>query len=154
MQTTTIRTIGAHDGQEVRVRGWLYNKREKGKLVFLIVRDGTGYLQAVVFQPEGGSSVFERCSQVPQASALERTGVPGACGDGVWPRLLLRADLPRREVEDAPAPHRVLDGGAGGGVRGAPGSSRPGGGLRRRPRGAGPGPLPRRAQDPRARHGQ
>jgi len=51
MQTTTIRTIGAHEGCLVRVQGWLYNKREKGKLAFLIVRDGTGYLQAVAFQP-------------------------------------------------------------------------------------------------------
>ena len=47
MQTTTIKAIGAHEGKDARIRGWLYNKREKGKLVFLIVRDGTGYLQAV-----------------------------------------------------------------------------------------------------------
>ena len=75
MQTTTIRTIGDHDGQEVRVRGWLYNKREKGKLAFLIVRDGTGYLQAVAFQPEVGPSVFETCQKVTQESSLEVTGV-------------------------------------------------------------------------------
>ena len=75
MHTTTIRTIGAHDGQEVRVRGWLYNKREKGKLAFLIVRDGTGYLQAVAFQPEVGPSVFETCQKVTQESSLEVTGV-------------------------------------------------------------------------------
>ena len=75
MHTTTIRTIGAHDGQEVRVRGWLYNKREKGKLAFLIVRDGTGYLQAVAFQPEVDPSVFEACQKVTQESSLEVTGV-------------------------------------------------------------------------------
>src|SRR5437667_50676 len=73
MHTTTIRTIGAHDGQEVRVRGWLYNKREKGKLAFLIVRDGTGYLQAVAFQPEVGPSVFEACQKVTQESTLFQT---------------------------------------------------------------------------------
>ena len=51
MTHASISTIGRHEGQEVSVQGWLYNKREKGKLAFLIVRDGTGYLQAVAFQP-------------------------------------------------------------------------------------------------------
>src|SRR6266704_784511 len=74
MHTTTIRTIGAHDGQEVRVRGWLYNKREKGKLAFLIVRDGTGYLQAVAFQPEVPPGVFEACQKITQESSLEIEG--------------------------------------------------------------------------------
>src|SRR5215467_2831160 len=75
MQTTTIRTIGAHEGREVRVQGWLYNKREKGKLAFLIVRDGTGYLQAVAFQPEVEPVVFEACQKVTQESSLEVTGL-------------------------------------------------------------------------------
>ena len=75
MHTTLIRAIGAHDGQEVLVRGWLYNKREKGKLVFLIVRDGTGYLQAVAFQPEVDPAVFEACQKVTQESSLDVSGV-------------------------------------------------------------------------------
>jgi len=74
VQTTTIRRIGAHEGQDVRVRGWLYNKREKGKLAFLIVRDGTGYLQAVAFQPEVLPGVFEACQKVTQESSLEVEG--------------------------------------------------------------------------------
>ncbi|HKB07198.1 MAG TPA: asparagine--tRNA ligase [Candidatus Polarisedimenticolia bacterium] len=72
--TTTIKAIGAHEGGDVRVRGWLYNKREKGKLVFLIVRDGTGYLQAVAFQPEVPPEVFEACQKVTQESSLEVEG--------------------------------------------------------------------------------
>src|SRR6266850_6315671 len=75
MDSAIIRSIGRHDGQEVRVRGWLYNKREKGKLVFLIVRDGTGYLQAVAFQPEVDHAVFEACQKVTQESSLEVTGI-------------------------------------------------------------------------------
>src|SRR5215510_11591477 len=74
MRTTTIRTIGAHEGHEVRVQGWLYNKREKGKLAFLIVRDGTGYLQAVAFQPEVSAGVFEACQKVTQESSLDVEG--------------------------------------------------------------------------------
>jgi asparaginyl-tRNA synthetase len=74
VQTAVIRRIGAHEGGEVRVRGWLYNKREKGKLVFLIVRDGTGYLQAVAFQPEVPAPVFEACQKVTQESSIEVEG--------------------------------------------------------------------------------
>jgi len=74
MITTTIRQIGRHEAQEARVRGWLYNKREKGKLQFLIVRDGTGYLQAVAFQPEVPPAVFEDCQRVTQESSIEVTG--------------------------------------------------------------------------------
>jgi asparaginyl-tRNA synthetase len=72
--TTTIKAIGAHEGGEVRIRGWLYNKREKGKLVFLIVRDGTGYLQAVAFQPEVPPGVFEACQKATQESSIEVEG--------------------------------------------------------------------------------
>jgi asparaginyl-tRNA synthetase len=71
---STIRGLGAHAGREVRVRGWLYNKREKGKLVFLIVRDGTGYLQAVAYRPEVPPEVFETCQKVTQESSLTVTG--------------------------------------------------------------------------------
>jgi asparaginyl-tRNA synthetase len=72
--TTTIARIGAHEGQSVRIRGWLYNKREKGKLSFLIVRDGTGYVQAVAFQPEVPPAVFDACQKLTQESSLEVEG--------------------------------------------------------------------------------
>jgi len=74
VQTTNIKAIGAHEGGDVRIRGWLYNKREKGKLVFLIVRDGTGYLQAVAFQPEVPEDVFEACQKATQESSLDVSG--------------------------------------------------------------------------------
>src|SRR6266849_6676783 len=44
---TTIAEVGRHDGQSVTIRGWLYNKRESGKLIFPIFRDGTGVIQGV-----------------------------------------------------------------------------------------------------------
>ena len=45
---TSIADIGRHDGQAVTIRGWLYNKRESGKLIFPIFRDGTGVIKGVV----------------------------------------------------------------------------------------------------------
>ncbi|HXH28421.1 MAG TPA: asparagine--tRNA ligase [Candidatus Polarisedimenticolia bacterium] len=74
MQTTRIDAIGASEGHEVRIDGWLYNKREKGKLIFLIVRDGSGYLQAVAFQPEVPPEVFASCQKATQESSLSVTG--------------------------------------------------------------------------------
>ncbi len=45
--TIAIENAGKYDGQEVTIRGWLYNIRESGKLVFPIFRDGTGIIQGV-----------------------------------------------------------------------------------------------------------
>ena len=47
MGVVNIERVGEHLGQEVTIRGWLYNMRESGKLVFPIFRDGTGILQGV-----------------------------------------------------------------------------------------------------------
>ena len=43
-----IENIGAHEGEEVTIKGWLHNRRSSGKIHFLIVRDGTGFVQAVM----------------------------------------------------------------------------------------------------------
>src|ERR1700726_4383652 len=48
MPVVSIQDVGQHDGQEVTLRGWLYNLREAGKLLFPIFRDGTGTIQGVV----------------------------------------------------------------------------------------------------------
>jgi len=46
-QVATIATLGQHEGQSVLLKGWLYNSRESGKLLFPIFRDGTGTVQGV-----------------------------------------------------------------------------------------------------------
>jgi len=74
MPSTRISEIGACEGREVRIDGWLYNKRQKGKLVFLVVRDGSGYLQAVAFQPEIAPEAFATCQQLTQESSLSVSG--------------------------------------------------------------------------------
>ena len=42
-----VEDLKKHVGQDVTVKGWLYNRRAKGKIAFLILRDGTGLVQAV-----------------------------------------------------------------------------------------------------------
>ena len=55
----TIATLGQHEGQSVTLRGWLYNMRESGKLLFPIFRDGTGTVQGVAHVKSVPSQVFE-----------------------------------------------------------------------------------------------
>ncbi len=74
MPVVTIERVGQFEGQEVTVRGWLYNLRESGKLLFPIFRDGTGLLQGVVSQAERPEA-FDRLKGLTQESSLIVTGV-------------------------------------------------------------------------------
>ena len=226
-----IQDIAKHEGEQVTIHGWLYNRRSSGKIHFLQVRDGSGFIQAVMSKAAVGDEAFTQADHLSQETSLSVTGtvradararggfeidvvrlevhheahdfpitpkehgvdylldrrhlwirtprqqailrvrhevinavrdffnaarlhpvrhadlhagglrghdepVPGPVlrghdrvphaeraavqrgqRDGARPRVLLRADVPRREVEDAPPPHRVLDGRARDGVR-------------------------------------
>lgn len=74
MLYTTIRQIGEFDGQEVTLRGWLYNKRSSGKIQFLQMRDGTGLIQAVVVKAEVAPDVFDAADRLTQESSIQVTG--------------------------------------------------------------------------------
>ncbi len=74
MSRVFIEAIGEHVGEEVTLKGWLYNKRHKGKLYFLLVRDGTETIQCVAYRPDVGEQVFARCDEVTQESAVAVTG--------------------------------------------------------------------------------
>jgi asparaginyl-tRNA synthetase len=63
-----------HVGQEVRLQGWLHHKRSSGKLQFLIVRDGTGFAQAVVAKAAVPPEDWAAAEQMGQESSLELTG--------------------------------------------------------------------------------
>jgi asparaginyl-tRNA synthetase len=85
----TIEQAGAHAGGTVTIRGWLYNLRESGKLLFPIFRDGTGIMQGVVSQKEH-PEVFSALKGLPQESSVIATGsiraeprAPGGCEMGV-----------------------------------------------------------------------
>jgi asparaginyl-tRNA synthetase len=69
-----IKDIAAYEGKEITVKGWLYNRTDKGKLQFLLVRDGTGIVQGVVFQDDVRSQVFDDAMSLTQESSLVVTG--------------------------------------------------------------------------------
>lgn len=74
MTAVYTQDLAQHEGNEVTVRGWLYNRTPKGKLQFLIVRDGAGVVQAVAFRPEVGEEVWARCESLTQESSITITG--------------------------------------------------------------------------------
>lgn len=74
MQKIFISDLSKYVGKEITVQGWLYNKRSSGKLHFLILRDGTGYLQCVFFKGNVSEEVFELADKLGQESSIEVTG--------------------------------------------------------------------------------
>ncbi|PJA26745.1 MAG: asparagine--tRNA ligase [candidate division Zixibacteria bacterium CG_4_9_14_3_um_filter_46_8] len=75
MNWVYVKYFKDHDGEEITVRGWVYNKRESGKIRFLIVRDGTGLVQCVLVKSELTLEEWEKFSQLTQESSLEVTGM-------------------------------------------------------------------------------
>ena len=73
-QDITIRDLSNYVGQEVTLKGWLYNKRSSGKIKFLILRDGAGLLQCVVFKGNVSEEVFELAGSLTQETSFEITG--------------------------------------------------------------------------------
>src|ERR1700745_1481349 len=67
---TTIAEIGKHEGQSVTLRGWLYNLRESGKLLFPQFRDGSGVIQGVVAKNAVPPEVFEAVKTLTQESSV------------------------------------------------------------------------------------
>ena len=75
MPVVSICDLSRYDGQEVTVRGWLYNIRSSGKIIFPILRDGSGLLQCIVFKNSVSEEVFEKAKALTQESSLELTGM-------------------------------------------------------------------------------
>jgi asparaginyl-tRNA synthetase len=69
-----IGELGEHVGREVAVRGWLTHKRSKGKIKFLVLRDGTGLLQCVATAHDLDAETFARCGEPTLESSLEVVG--------------------------------------------------------------------------------
>ncbi|HLV95864.1 MAG TPA: asparagine--tRNA ligase [Candidatus Acidoferrales bacterium] len=67
---TTIAEIGKHEGQSVTIRGWLYNLRESGKLLFPQFRDGSGVIQGVVPKNAVTPEVFDAIKTLTQESSV------------------------------------------------------------------------------------
>ena len=75
MTAVTIAGIGGHVGEEVEIRGWVYNLRSSGAIHFVLLRDGTGVLQAVAVRQELPPEVFEAVGALTQESSVLVTGV-------------------------------------------------------------------------------
>jgi asparaginyl-tRNA synthetase len=76
MAQTFIRDVSKHVGEEITIKGWLYNSRSSGKLIFPQIRDGSGVIQGVVFKknvPEQVWSDFEKLTQ--ESSIIVRGSV-------------------------------------------------------------------------------
>lgn len=73
-EVVRIENIAQYVGQEVVLQGWLYHRTDKGKLQFLLVRDGTGFIQCVVFQKDVPEEVFAAAARLTQESSLIVTG--------------------------------------------------------------------------------
>ncbi len=70
MKWVYIEDISRYEDEDVEVRGWVYNKRSSGKIRFLLIRDGTGLLQATLISPEKGDVLFQSFDALTQESSL------------------------------------------------------------------------------------
>jgi asparaginyl-tRNA synthetase len=70
----TIATIGQHVDQEVLIEGWLWNKRSSGKIAFLNLRDGTGFIQGVVAKQDVPEELFELAKGLTQETSVRVWG--------------------------------------------------------------------------------
>jgi asparaginyl-tRNA synthetase len=73
-----IEDIGKHEGEEVTIKGWLHNRRSSGKIHFLILRDGTGFIQAVMSKAAVGEDRFKAADHLSQETSIIVTGTARA----------------------------------------------------------------------------
>jgi asparaginyl-tRNA synthetase len=88
-----VEEIAKYTGQEVTVQGWVYSRTDKGKLVFLLVRDGSGFVQCVAFKGDLPEALFDQLTRLPQESSVivsgavredkRAPGIPGGYEIGV-----------------------------------------------------------------------
>ncbi len=71
---TTIKKLSEHVGETVKIGAWLSNKRSSGKIAFLQLRDGSGFVQGVVVKSEVGDEIFAKAKGLTQESSLYVTG--------------------------------------------------------------------------------
>ena len=104
MTMVRIQDIAKHEGQEVTIDGWLHNRRSSGKIHFLQIRDGSGFIQAVMSKAAVGEEVFKQADHLSQETSLSVTGTVRA--DARAPSGF-EIDVSRLEVHGAS--HRLPD---------------------------------------------
>jgi asparaginyl-tRNA synthetase len=93
MAVIRVEEIAKYSGQEVTIQGWVYSRTDKGKLVFLLVRDGSGFVQCVAFKGDLPEALFDQLTRLPQESSViisgavredkRAPGIPGGYEIGV-----------------------------------------------------------------------
>jgi asparaginyl-tRNA synthetase len=93
MAIIRVEEIAKYTGQQVTVQGWVYSRTDKGKLVFLLVRDGSGFVQCVAFKDDLPETIFDQLTRLPQESSViisgsvredkRAPGIPGGFEIGV-----------------------------------------------------------------------
>ncbi|MCX6038015.1 MAG: OB-fold nucleic acid binding domain-containing protein, partial [Chloroflexi bacterium] len=63
MAIIRVEDIAKFIGQEVTIQGWVYSRTDKGKLVFLLVRDGSGFVQCVAFKGDLPEALFDQLTR-------------------------------------------------------------------------------------------
>ncbi len=106
----TIEEAGQHAGQLVTIRGWLYNLRESGKLVFPIFRDGTGLIQGVVSQKDNPAT-FDAVKGLTQESSVVVTGHvrADARAPGGYELDISQIEIVQRVAESDPYPIQLKE---------------------------------------------
>jgi len=70
-----IEDIAQHEGREVTIRGWLHTRRSSGRIHFLIIRDGTGFIQGVMSKAAVDEETFLRADHLSQETSIIATGM-------------------------------------------------------------------------------
>ncbi|MGC2399984.1 MAG: asparagine--tRNA ligase [Acidobacteriaceae bacterium] len=102
----TVATLNQHEGKSVTLRGWLYNLRESGKLLFPIFRDGTGTVQGIVPKAAVTPDVFEKVRGLTLESSVIVTGRVRADhrAPGGYELDVLDVEVLQRVSEEEPFP--------------------------------------------------
>jgi asparaginyl-tRNA synthetase len=110
---TTIANIGQHEGQTVTVRGWLYNLRSSGKLLFPTFRDGSGTIQGIVPKAAVPEQVFETLKGMTLESSLVVTGKVRADerAPSGFELDVLDVQVTQRIADDTPYPIQLKEAG-------------------------------------------
>ncbi len=106
MKRITIAEAGRHVGETVRIPGWLYNLRRSGKIIFPLVRDGTGIMQCVAVRNNLPEETFQTLRDLTQESSLIVTGTVRAepRAPGGYELDVQDAEVVQRVPEDDPYP--------------------------------------------------
>jgi len=110
---TTIADIGQHVGQTVTLRGWLYNLRSSGKLLFPTFRDGTGTIQGIVPKAAVSEAVFDTLKNLTLESSVVVTGKVSAHpkDPSIFELQVEGVDVTQRIPDDTPYPIQLKENG-------------------------------------------